>query len=464
MEQKVVVEKMCWVRLLSESLAGKSDKLETGESSRSFFERDYDRIIFSHPFRRLQDKTQVFPLPEHDFVHTRLTHSLEVSSVGRSLGKKAGEKIIDHHPQLKEGNISVHDFGAIVAAASLAHDIGNPPFGHAGEDAISDFFLHHPQGQKFETHLNEKEWADVTKFEGNAQGFRLLNKGNYQGLQLTAASRAAFSKYPRESVIDNIEVDRCSHKKYGFFQSEKSFFVEVAEQTGLISLAPGEEAIWVRHPLAFLVEAADDICYHLIDLEDGCRLGLVPLEETIALYAGIIKDKFRPDKLKKIRNPEEKIGLLRAMAIGELIDQCVTLFLEKEEEILFGRFDASLTSLIESKIMLDKIKAVSIEKIYRSRTVLETEAAGFEVITGLLEAITSAVYAKRFSKEQYSSQMKSIIRLLPMDFQERLSLSDVSIYEILMESIDIVASMTDTYAISFYRKIKGISLPGRLSF
>ena len=464
MSQKVVVEKMCWTRLLSDSMTGKNKKKVPGESSRSLFERDYDRIIFSHPFRRLQDKTQVFPLPEHDFVHTRLTHSLEVSSVGRSLGKKAGEKIIEKHPQIADSQINAYDFGAIVAAASLAHDLGNPPFGHAGEDAISDFFIHHPHGKKFKTHLNNKEWADITAFEGNAQGFRLLNKGNFQGLQLTAASRAAFSKYPRESVLKIRDKNRCSQKKYGFFQSEKSYFVEVAEQTGLTNLGSDDEAVWVRHPLAFLVEAADDICYHLIDLEDGCRLGLVPLEETILLYAGILKNKFKPEKLEKIRNPEEKIGLLRAMAIGELIDQCVGLFLAEEEALLAGSFDQSLTSLIESKDMLDKIKKVSIEKIYRSRTVLETEAAGFEVITGLLDAITSAVYAKRFAPENYSSQMKSIVRLLPVEFQEKLAKQEIPIYEILMECIDIVASMTDSYAISFYRKIKGISLPGRLSF
>ncbi len=455
---------MCWTKLLSGAISGQKDGKQFEESSRSLFERDYDRIIFSHPFRRLQDKTQVFPLPEHDFVHTRLTHSLEVSSVGRSLGKKVGEKIIEKYPALTAENISAFDFGAIVAAACLTHDLGNPPFGHAGEDAISDFFLHHPIGQRFKDHLNEKEWADISDFEGNAQGFRLLNKRSYQGLQLTAATRAAFTKYPRESVITHKDSGRCSHKKYGFFQSEKVFFEEVATQTGLISLADGGDLVWVRHPLAFLVEAADDICYHLIDLEDGCRLGLVGLEDTIALFAGILKERFKPEKLEKIRNPEEKIGLLRALAIGELIDQCVELFLLNEAAILTGDFDQALTDKIEAKEMLSKIKKVSIDKIYRSRTVLETEAAGFEVITGLLEAITTAIYNQKFAPEAYSYQMKSIIRLMPAEFQECLKSPSQPLYDVLMAAIDIVASMTDSYAISFYRKIKGISLPGRSAF
>lgn len=453
-------ECMNWSKLLSNNIAGKHSSKGT-DRARSSFERDYDRIVFSHPFRRLQDKTQVFPLPEHDFVHTRLTHSLEVSSVGRSLGKKVGEVLIGKYPELKKNHISAFDFGTIVAAASLAHDLGNPPFGHSGEDAIADFFLHHPTGLRFKAQVSDKEWADLTNFEGNAQGFRLLNKSNYQGLRLTAATRAAFTKYPRESSIVNKDSSRCSQKKYGFFQSERQDFYQLAEEIGLLFLGNEQDAVWTRHPLAFLVEAADDICYHLIDLEDGCRLGLVSMEETIVLMAGIIKEKFKPEKLAKITDPEEKIGLLRAMAIGELIDQCVALFLEQEEAILKGEFDKPLTAIIEGQAMMDEIKKVSVDKIYRSRAVLETEVAGFEVISGLLEVITEAIYAKKFARESYSSHKKSLMRLMPIGLQHMLDKATTPIYEILMESIDFVSSMTDSYAISFYRKIKGIALPGR---
>src|SRR5690606_16553419 len=386
------------------------------------------------------------------------------SSVGRSLGKKVGEKLVQKHPELGENHISAFDFGAIVAAASLAHDLGNPPFGHSGEDAIADFFRYNSLGKKFRQYVDEKQWTDLTSFEGNAQGFRLMNKGNYQGLSLTAATLAAFSKYPRESTIVNHVKERCSQKKYGFFQTEKEAFRQLAEEMRLISLGNENEAVWVRHPLAFLVEAADDICYHLIDLEDGCRLGLVSMEETIALMAGIIRERFQPAKLEKIPNPEEKIGLLRAMAIGELIDQCVEVFIENEKDLLEGHFDRPLTDLIEAKIVLDKIKKVSVEKIYRSREVLETEAAGFEVINGLLEAITGAVYTKRFDENNFSSHKKSILRLLPDPIQEGAKNQDMPVYEILMACIDFVASMTDSHALSFYRKIKGIALPGTRAF
>ncbi|MEM7110582.1 MAG: dGTP triphosphohydrolase, partial [Bacteroidota bacterium] len=260
---------MNWSKLLSEQRGQKKGD-EKDKGTRSAFEQDYDRVIFSYPFRRLQDKTQVHPLPEDDFVHTRLTHSLEVSSVGRSLGKKVGKVILERWPELAK-RYDFHEFGGIVAAASLAHDIGNPPFGHSGEDAISEFFKS-GSGAIYKNLVNELEWADLTHFEGNAQGFRILNKDQYQGLRLTYATLAAFSKYPRQSIIKCKDPKRRSQKKYGFFQSERDVFKSIASTLGLPEL---EEYSWSRHPLAFLVEAADDICYNLIDLEDGCRLGLV---------------------------------------------------------------------------------------------------------------------------------------------------------------------------------------------
>ncbi len=273
---------MTWPQLLSSHRLGQ--KQDAHDQSRSAFEQDYDRIIFSHPFRRLQDKTQVHPLPVEDFVHTRLTHSLEVSSVGRSLGKKVGEQILKRHPELNE-NFSLFDFGAIVAAASLAHDLGNPPFGHAGEDAISDFFLQHPKGQSLKPFVNENACADLTQFEGTAQGFRLLNQKQY-GLKLTAATLGAFTKYPCPAFFPGREKSKKSQKKFGYFESEKEIFETVATQLGLTKI---NDHSWNRHPLAFLVEAADDICYGIIDLEDGCRLGLVSIEEAVELMAAILK-------------------------------------------------------------------------------------------------------------------------------------------------------------------------------
>jgi dGTPase len=254
---------MEWEKLVSPSRLGEEEAKSLQElKSRSIFEQDYDRIIFSYPFRCLQDKTQVFPLPKTDFVHTRLTHSLEVSSVGRSLGKKVGKIIIDQNPSLANKGLNQFEMGAIVASAALAHDIGNPPFGHSGEDAISEYFLEDDFGKSLKSHMNDKEWADLTHFEGNAQGFRLLINNKFQGLKVTFATLAAFSKYPRESLIQTSDPERKSQKKYGFFQSEKEFFKETARQTGLQPLSE-KNLVWCRHPLAFLVEAADDICYSI---------------------------------------------------------------------------------------------------------------------------------------------------------------------------------------------------------
>ncbi|HYG20753.1 MAG TPA: dNTP triphosphohydrolase [Ohtaekwangia sp.] len=346
---------MEWNQLLSSQRYGQ--KNQVSEQSRSAFEQDYDRIIFSHPFRRLQDKTQVHPLPEHDFVHTRLTHSLEVSSVGRSLGKRVGETILGRHKNLT--NFSLFDFGAIVAAASLAHDLGNPPFGHAGEDAISDFFSVHDAGLRFRDHVTEAQWSDLTKFEGNAQGFRILNKNQY-GLKLTYATLGAFTKYPCPSYFPDRDKSKRSQKKFGFFASEQTIFAGIAEQ---LELQQQEKHSWNRHPLAFLVEAADDICYSIIDLEDGCSLGLVGYEEAKDLFVGVIsKSRSKLGKLEHLTSMPEKIGFLRALAIGDLMEECSSLFLDHEESILDGKFDQALADHCPSKEGLKEIIRVSVEK------------------------------------------------------------------------------------------------------
>lgn len=440
---------MQWLSLLSSQRSG-SKNLTVG-NFRSAFEQDYDRIIFSHPFRRLQDKTQVHPLPEHDFVHTRLTHSLEVSSVGRSLGKKAGETIIQRHRQLYE--YSSFDFGAIVAAASLAHDLGNPPFGHSGEDGISGFFLHHPQGHAFKALVSEAQWEDLVRFEGNAQGFRILNNSYHQGLKLTFATLGAFTKYPCGVKMTNRDKTKKSQKKYGFFQSEQDMFCEVAAR---LELARVEESAWVRHPLAFLVEAADDICYNIIDLEDGCRLGLVSLEDTIHLLAGIIREKYNPQKLAQILSNDEKIGVLRAMAIGQLIDESVNVFLDHEKAILSGTFDQALLDFCPSAEAMREIAKISLTKIYRARHVVEIEAAGYEVLPGLMEEF---VLAGRYLLEgKAPRKYENLFRLLPIEIQSGVHNSSGSHYAMLRHIIDFVSGMTDSYALTLYRKIKGISL------
>lgn len=446
---------MNWQQLLSADRPGK--KNGSGHASRSAFEQDFDRIIFSYPFRRLQDKTQVFPLPKEDFVHTRLTHSLEVSSVGRSLGKLAGEVLVQRHPELEKAGISQYDFGAIVAAASLTHDLGNPPFGHCGEAAISEFFKASATGKVIKQHCSVKQWADLTNFEGNAQGFRLFNRENFQGLQLTFATLAAFSKYPCESHLTNRDKSRISQKKYGFFQSEKEVFAQIAETTGMIRAGAKDEAAWCRHPLAFLVEAADDICYHLIDLEDGCRMNLVPFEQTRDLLASLLGSRYQPEKLGRIRGKNEQISMLRALAIGVLIQQASEVFLQEEEKMLSGKFEESLTDLIPAANVLKEIKKISVEKIYRSQVVLETEIAGFEVLGGLLEAFVTAAWYKKFDPAGFSARHRSTLRLLPEGYWPE---EQETVYELAMSCLDYVSGLTDSHAVSLFRKIKGTSLPG----
>jgi len=440
---------MNWIQLLSSQRL--NQKSDSTEPTRSTFEQDYDRIVFSHPFRRLQDKTQVHPLPEHDFVHTRLTHSLEVSSVGRSLGRRVGEVLIQRHAELTT-KFSSHDFGTVVASASLAHDLGNPPFGHSGEDGLSDFFLHH-EGQKYKPHFTDAEWVDLTHFEGNAQGFRILNKSQYQGLRLTVATLGAFTKYPCPALFTERNKSKKSQKKFGFFQTEQGLFNQTAEKLGLIKNA---EHVWTRHPLAILVEAADDICYNIIDLEDGCRLGLVPVNETIELLAGILLQDFNPDKAARIKSVDEKIGVLRAMAIGKLISDVVEVFLQHETEILSGQFDQALTDLGAYKNELKQIIDISIEKIYRARHVVEIESAGFEVLPGLLDEFIKA--AEHLVKNNQARKYSNLARLLPQETASIILTNPDNTYLHFREVVDFVSGLTDRHALSLYRKIKGFEI------
>jgi len=451
-----------WKLLLSDERLGLTKTQNGKNDGRSQFQKDFDRIVFSPAFRRLQDKTQVFPLPESDFVHTRLTHSLEVSVVGRSLGNLVGERIISRHPKLKKDFTQFH-FGEIVAAACLAHDIGNPPFGHSGEDAIAEYFKN-GNGKKFEDEINDvKKWNDLIRFEGNAQGFRIITKLQNQdvdgGLQLTYATLSALNKYPKESLND-IEIKGANgykniYKKFGFFQSEKEIFKRVAEKTKLGKPERDENYLWHRHPLSFLVEAADDICYSIMDLEDGFRLGLLSFKETESLLMPLIH-KQNLSGYKK-RDDNEKVGYLRAKAISDLVNLVADVFIEYEKEILAGSFNKELVTVISKANALKKIEKVSIAKIYRHRSVVEREAAGYEVLGGLLDTFITAY--NEYSCHQLSPKNRAIINLIPKRFFYGEK-ENPELYNRLLRIIDFVSGMTDSYAVSIFRKIKGISLPG----
>lgn len=453
---------MDWKLLLTDERLGIEKSQQSKKDGRSQFQKDFDRIVFSPAFRRLQDKTQVFPLPESDFVHTRLTHSLEVSVVGRSLGNLVGERIIAKHPKLKKDFTQFH-FGEIVAAACLAHDIGNPPFGHSGEDAIAEYFKN-GNGRKFKEEINdEKKWNDLIRFEGNAQGFRIITKLQNQdvdgGLQLTYATLSALNKYPKESLTD-LEIKHAKghkniYKKFGFFQSEKEIFNHVARKTGLTKPERNENYLWHRHPLSYLVEAADDICYSIMDLEDGFRLGLLSFKETESLLLPLIHKRDLSGYKK--RDDNEKVGYLRAKAISDLVNLVADAFMDNEKDILAGDFNQELVTAISKSNTLKKIEKASIAKIYRHRSVVEREVAGYEVLGGLLD--TFIIAYNEYSNHNLTPKYRAIINLIPKRFFFGEN-QNTELYQRLLRVIDFISGMTDSYAVSIFRKIKGISLPG----
>jgi dGTPase len=444
---------MNWEQLLSLKRQGdKSKRLRIDEDdTRLGFEVDYDRIIFSSAFRSLQDKTQVIPLSKTDFVHTRLTHSLEVSVVGRSIGRLVGKKIIEKHPYLKEVHgYHMNDFGAIVAAACLAHDIGNPPFGHFGERAIGEYFSN-GKGMHFQNKLTPKQWQDLIDFEGNANGFSVLTssrQGNEGGLRISYATLGAFMKYPKESLPKK-PTKNIADKKYGFFQSDTSFFQEVATDLGLIPNKKGDDIGFERHPLAYLVEAADDICYTIIDFEDGINLGLVSEDFALEYLIKLVKDTIDSKKYNFLTTKEERISYLRALAIGTLIQDCVKIFLENEEAILEGKFPFALTDKSKYKAQMEDIIKISMKNIYQSREVIEKELVGYQIIQTLMDKFITALTNKYENK--VTSYDEIILKLLPKRFHQ----DNESIYKQLLTTCHFISLLTDGNALRLYEIING---------
>lgn len=444
---------MEWIDLLS--AARLNDKDAQNTEYRSEFERDVDRIIFSHPFRRLQDKTQVVPLPEHDFVHTRLTHSLEVSSVGRSLGKRVAEQLFRRYPELGKKNISPFDIGSAVAAACLSHDIGNPPFGHSGEEAISDIFKKGTWAGYAEANCSRGELADLRSFEGNAQGFKLLAGKGKDGLKLTVTTLGAFLKYPRESVLENPDKTKRSHKKYGFFQSEKALAEQLAIQTGLAKY-DANTLCFARHPLVYLTEAADDICYLIIDLEDAVRMRVVPEKDYVDLLSLILEEKFNAEKYWAMPTLNDRIGLLRALAINKLADSCAGLYLDVEADLRSGALDQSLSDSIPEAARLKEISRYSVARVYNSEPVLEIQAAGFKVLPGLMEIFLSAAEEARVQGGKPKNPAdKNNWELFKRRTETQAT--PATFYDTAMLVIDFVSGLTDRHAIALYRKLTGVN-------
>ena len=443
---------MEWKQLISNKRFGQEHKHAERHDDRSEFKRDYDRLIFSSAFRRLQNKTQVFPLPGSIFVHNRLTHSLEVASVGMSIGNDISRRVIQKRPDLKD--TLVEEIGTIVSAACLAHDLGNPPFGHSGEKAIQTFFSEGP-GLKIKSMVSSEFWDDITHFEGNANAFRILThrfKGRRQGgFVMTYSMLASIVKYPFASSLAG------NHGKFGFFASEAESYRKIADELGIsCKSAPGEPLKYARHPLVYMVEAADDICYEIMDIEDSHKLKILSYAETehllLSFFDENIQQKIRQRIIdEELTDENEKVVYMRASVIGKLENECVAAFLAHEEEILAGTFEGSLIDHISErqKKAYKECEKTSFSKIYQSKPVLDIELSGYQIMATLMEVfIEAAVNPSRFYSKQLLRRVSSQYDIENENLEERI-----------MAVLDYISGMTDIYALDIYQKINGISLP-----
>ncbi|WP_256006208.1 deoxyguanosinetriphosphate triphosphohydrolase [Pedobacter deserti] len=444
---------MNWEKLLSAKRWGSEDRFKGNQKeARSEFQRDYDRIIFSSPFRRLQNKTQVFPLPGSVFVHNRLTHSLEVASVGRSLATIFYNRMRESDPDIDNACPLLAEIGNIVASACLAHDLGNPAFGHSGESAISSYFIN-GGGRIYKDQVNAQQWNDLVHFEGNANALRILThqfKGKGSGgFALTYATLAAIAKYPCASSAGH-DKTKVYTKKYGYFVSEESTFEKLAIEMGLIHVQQ-DPSVYMRHPLVYLVEAADDICYNIIDLEDAHRLGILSYEEIKQLLLPLCNDANIETRLAEIDDHDARITLMRAKSISTLIGLCSEVFFNEQTAILSGEFNKSLMDAIPATFhtVMKDIERISVKRIYNDSSVVQIEVAGYKVMEGLLEEFIPAYL------ENKSKYHKKLIELIPRQF-----LTDsTDPYSKIQSVLDFVSGMTDIYAVEMFRKIKGISFP-----
>ena len=443
---------MKWQQLISNKRFGQEKRHAFRHDDRSEFKRDSDRLIYSAPFRRLQNKTQVFPLPGSVFVHNRLTHSLEVSSLGKSLGDDVAKRLIEKRPELR-GTL-FEEIGTIVQTAGLAHDLGNPPFGHSGEKAIQTFFTE-GEGQALKGRVSDRFWNDITHFEGNANAFRLLthrfNGRREGGFVMTYSTLASIVKYPLASSLAG------EHGKFGFFTSEEADYQRIANELGILrKSSEGEPLRFARHPLVYLMEAADDICYEIMDLEDSHKLKIISYEETRELLLSFFDEKTRTHILERIEeegvtDENEQVVYLRACVVGALESECVKAFVEHEEEILEGLFEGSLIKHISDlpRQAYKHCQEVSKKKIYQSKLVLDVELSGYKIMETLMQnLIEAAVLPEKFHSQQLIKRFSSQYDIQSDDLETRI-----------MAVIDYISGMTDIYSLDIYQKICGISLP-----
>lgn len=442
---------MSWERLLSAKRFGLERYHDAHQHTRTDFQRDYDRLVFSSPFRRLQNKTQVFPLPGSVFVHNRLTHSLEVSCVGRSLGNNISATLAEKYKN-EAWVDKFNGVGAIVAAACLAHDLGNPPFGHSGERAIATYFSEgNGQYLREQLQLSDDEWKDLTHFEGNANAFRLLThrfEGRREGgFVMTYSTLASIVKYPYESTLAG------KKGKLGFFTSERDDFVRIADELGMLRI-PDTGVRYCRHPLVYLVEAADDICYQIMDIEDAHKLRILTTEQVKSLllefFEGERRDKIM-DTLRLVSDVNEQVAYLRSCVIGKLVDECSRIFVSLEEELLRGKLKGCLIEQISDvpRQAYRHCSEIAYKHIYKASDVLDIELAGNRIITILLDKLIDAVL---YPEKNYS---QLLLNKVPSQYEMR----SPEIFTRIQAVIDYISGMTDVYALDLYRKINGMSLP-----
>jgi dGTPase len=453
MEKSNQNRKMDWERLISDKRFGMEDYHDPRRGSRTDFQRDFDRLVFSSPFRRLQNKTQVFPLPGSIFVHNRLTHSLEVSSVGKSMANEILSLLMPRYKGTPAGK-ALESIGEIVAAGCLAHDMGNPPFGHSGEKAIATFFSE-GEGSFLKEKLTSAQWADLVHFEGNANALRVLTHQFHGrragGFAMTYSMLASIVKYPYSSGL-------ClsgGKSKFGFFTSERETYQRIATELGIPQLeAPEGELHYSRHPLVYIVEAADDICYEVMDFEDAHKLKIISTADVINRFMAFLPEqrRERAEKvMQHIDDPNEQIAYLRSGVVGELVTACAKVFVDNEDAILEGRFEGRLLGHIPTKLAdaYEACNRLSWDKIYRAKEVVDIELAGNRIITFLLEKLTHAVCNPELN---YS-------RLLLSQVPDQYEVNSPDLFQKLQGVVDHVSAMTDVYALNLFRKLNGMSLP-----
>ncbi len=445
-----------WARLFSAQRLGSTKKAPVQDSARSSFHKDYDRLVFSHSFRQLNQKTQVHPLTNQLGIHTRLTHSLEVSCIGRSLGIMAAEKLHDKLTSGLPAWVSPADVGVIVQAACLAHDIGNPPFGHAGEYAIRDWFLH-PERQAILENLMPSERLDVLNYEGNAQGFRLLTRNEHHpdagGMRLTCATLGAFMKYPW-LASSNDKPSNIQTNKFGCFLSESAQLEELAAVLGLPRSI--QHNGFARHPLAYLLEAADDICYALIDLEDGIHLNMLSYPEVATIFYELIGERPNTIALPTQVSIRQSLASLRARAMMRLVNTVTDAFVANSDEMLAGTLEGSLFAHCDTSVQNGILQAKQLAriKIFNHPSKVRMELMANQCLHRLLDAFMPLAWTALDDAPKPFEQQR-LLRLLQPHLEEHQRVLSDNTYHNMLNILDFITGMNDHEAYRLAQELQG---------